>query len=323
MKLLFSLLFIFFSVHAFANEKFSYSEASEYLNPKLIDILEIQTELESQGYWPLDLSNQQQFKDLGVDQIFFDPYSKKIVLLKFGQKVSDAKLIKKLIQVEGDYLYHGTVADNVPYALYFIGHSEVEAATSVRPFGLQPQASAMNLILPYANASCPAEVARGLSFLSQLGSSVAQGIGTQRIANCGLSVFTGAKSSVNGIAKSVKTFVTDPWQAWKNTKESIGQVVDFVSHLHIEVANLVRSLQGLDADTAMQIGCTIAGELLPGILVSAATGAAIAKAAPLLAARLVAVRKLGPVLLALSARRKAKRLRNAEVTIEQLVSCAI
>lgn len=323
MKLLFSVFLLIFSARAHASLKFSYSETPDYAKPQLIDILEVQTQLEERGYWPVDLSHEQRLQRSGVDQIFFDATNSKIVLLKLGQKVSDSNYVGQLINFEGDLLFHGETSGKVPFALYFIGHRELDARHVLKDFGVKKSVSLLRFFIPEAQAACSAST---LAAAGALGMTMSSPLILQKLWNCGLAAGSGAKESVKGLAKGVKTFFSDPAKFWRDTKQAATQLWGFVSKIHIEVGKLVKLMGGLDAETAWQVGCTIAGKLLPSLVLGAVTGAAAAAAItrllPLLSYQLQKVRLMSSVLHVLSRQREAGRLKNAEEAIERVVSCA-
>ena len=323
MKLLFILFGLIVSSRAQADLGFTYSETPDYAKPKLIDILEVQTELEERGYWPVDLSHEQKLQGLGVDQLFFDATTTKLVILKIGQKVSDSKIVNQLISFEGDFLYHGVTSGEVPFALYFINHRESEARVALQEFGIKSKVSLLRYLLPEAQANCGSAMLRAMT--SVAGSLSVPPV-LQRLWNCGMAVGTGARDTVKGFVKGVGTFVSDPAKFWRQTKESARQLWGFVKNIHVEVINLMKIVGGLDFETGMQIGCTIAGKLLPGILAGIVTGGAasalIARSLPLLTYQLNKVRSMSSVLRVLSQQRRAGRLRNADEAIERVVSCA-
>ncbi len=323
MRFLFLAILLTFSVRAHASLGFTYSETADYSAPKLIDVLEVQTELEERGYWPVDLSHEHKLQGIGVDQMFFDSTTSKLVLLKFGQKLSDLEYLGKLINLENDFLFHGETAGNVPFALFFIGHRETEAQNVLQGFGLKKSVSLWRLFIPEAQAACSASA---LGAMGSLSMTMASPVVLQRLWNCGLAVGAGAKESVKGIGKGVKAFFKNPKKFWKDTKESAKQLWGFVSKIHVEVGKLIKLLGGVDSETAWQVGCTIAGQLLPGLVIGAVTGAAaaaaIARLLPMLTAQLQKVRSMGSALQALSRQRVAGRLKNADSAVELVVSCA-
>lgn len=320
MKLLFFIFLLFNALRAQGSENFSYSETPEYAKPNLSDILEVETDLQSEGYWPVDLSGEQRLKAFGADQVFFDPYSKKIVILKFGQRVSDSNLLQKVIKLNGDYLYHGTVGDNVPFALYFIEHNEAEARAAVESFGLVEKKTAMSYLIPSAHAaSCTDTLAKAVGMVNPL-AGVALGAGPQRIFNCGLAALKGAGSSIKGTVNGVANFVRNPGSAWAKAKETVNQLVEFAKHIDSEVKQLSSAIGGLDGATAMQLGCSIAGELIPGLLLGGAAAVTAAKTLPLLIARL---KRIAPVLKSVSILNKERKLSNASRTVSGLVMCGI
>jgi hypothetical protein len=328
MKLLLSLALILFSFCAQASVNFTYSETPEFLKPKLIDILEIQSDLEHQGYYPVDLTHDLKLHALGVDQAFFDITTKKYILLKFGQKVSDPSLIGKLIPFEGDYLFHGENTDKVPYALYFLKHSESEASEVLKAFGAKPQISLLNFLIPEAKATSCSTAALAAAAASPMFASQAQVI--QRLWNCLMTAGTGSISSVQGMARGAMQFLEagalfrrNPQAAWNRITSNFEGMGTFFDRIGNELSELRRL--GIDSETGFHIFCTVLGELAPGILTTIATGGTAAGVLawnlPSLALKLNKIRQLLPVLRRLSEARRAGVIRGSEA-VERVVSCA-
>lgn len=328
MKLVGLFIAIFFASAVHASATFTYSETPEYKKPKLIDILEVQTKLEEQGYWPVDLSHDQKLQWIGIDQAFFDPASKKTVLLKFGMRVSDLNLNGQLLKLNGDYLFHGEIIDKTPFAIYFIDHAESEARAAIRDFKLKPKASVFNLFIPEAKATtCATLQTSSLGMATLANSALTAGVSIQRILSCGMNFRAGVDGSVSGLINGVKTLVSNPEDFWKGAKESWNQLKKFASHIESEVQKLTKAVGGLDTDSALQIGCTLAGELFPGLIVTGLTAgagaAALAKATAALSLKIAKINKMSGALKVISDRRRATKLQNGDAIVDKVVSCAL
>ncbi len=326
MKLLFSIFLLIFSARAQASLKFTYSETKEFAKPNLIDILEVQTELEAHGYWPLDSSHEQKLQGIGVDQIFFDSTTNRFVLLKFGLKVSDSANLGKIIEVEGDFVFHGEVGNKIPYALYFTKHSSQEVASVVQRFGLKTSVSFLNILIPAAHAnSCSKTFMAAVVSLTT--TSVA---GLQQLGKCLLSADEASQESIKSMEKVAisalkAAFTTNPLDYWAKVKAASNQLTRALKQIKNDVAALAKEVGGMDTETQFQIGCSLVGAASPMIAAAVLSGGAAlttARLTAIFANQLRKVRQLVPALRAISLQRRVRGFKAADDTIDMVVSCA-
>jgi hypothetical protein len=329
MRLVFCLIATFFSLSSHAASNVRYEIIGNSKQVSLLALAEFQDYFSRQSFWSVDRSNTGRFAALGADQVFVSSNLQQVIYLKLGLV---PKPFSEWIDVAGGTAFHGKSADNSPFALFFEGISKKEAASLVAGLRMKRQsakADLLSLLLPRAHAaSATCFTATSLAAVTAAAASTTAITGFQTLTTCALSALDGAKETAIGPLESLKRFAEDPSAFWENTKKSFRQLADFVTHIQTEMAELNEALRkGVDPEIIAQIGCTIVGEVVTSVGITAITGgaaaAATAKALTSASLMIARVAKMKNALVALSRAKQAKGSLSVSNALKGMVSCEV
>jgi hypothetical protein len=246
----------------------------------------------SQGYRALS-SRSVLSKQLHFDFAFVGANLEKALLLKSGLR-APAEIMNTVLTDEKSKttVFHFEM-EGTPYVLVAMNLSSSELKDLVRPWLKQKQTASLKwrlLIGEQAHAIAPvcgSWMANQMKeTLSKTASHIDANEMLQSIGRCSAQALDGISSSVSDSLDFFKKLATDPSALWTEMKDSFIELKNFALNIQEELGPALDAVAGLTTEQKTQMACTLAGKLVASAAQAFVSGAALAKALPMMLLKL-------------------------------------
>ena len=254
---------------------------SIYSSPYMI-LADAKRIVEKFGLEPMDLKNTGAIPLFEVDQIYADISAQHAVFLKFDLTLPGYE--EKLVLVDDGFSFSFRVEDRF-VTLFFSNYAESEAlkiSSEIKKnlqqdFQFSQTQTAKNtsiIIRKLANDGC------NCGFKNPLNSSMANSLGLSLLGpltQCFFTALRGTKQNLLEKLDTVKSFTLNPAKLWHAAVEKYRGVIVGIKQVYETVSQFSTQNFSFDFETIMELACTVIGQIVPDILLTAFTGAALAK----------------------------------------------
>ena len=281
---------------------------------------------ETKGYRSLSsrsvLSHQ-----LPFDFVYAGPMLEKALLVKSGLRVPTAELNKLIVDTKSQTIAVHLELDDVPYLVLAVNIDKDEVHNLLKPWlKRKEQASSWKWKLFFgarANAGgmwdCGVRpmnsgIANTVSFIES--NELLQSVG-----RCGAQALQGAASSVGSSLEFFKKLATDPSALWVEMKNSYIELKTFAINIQNEIGPAMDAIAGLSSEQKTQMICTMTGQMVVSAAQAFVSGAALAKALPLM---ILKMKQMSGVLVRLAdLEKRGVFLANKSKIVDEVIACGL
>lgn len=313
-----------FSLHV---QAFQYRVDSELLlKSSPLQAYEFSKWFEAKGYRSLSsrsvLSNQ-----LPFDFAYAGPKLEKALLVKSGLHVPAETLNKIIVDSKSQTIAVHLELDGVPYLILAVNIQKDEVRELLKPW-LNPkqQTSSWKWQLLFgAQANAGGVWDCGMrpmnSGLANTASFIESNELLQSVGRCGAQALQGVSSSVRNSLDFFKKLASNPSALWTEMKDSFTELKNFALNIQSEIGPAMDAITGLTSEQKAQMICTMTGQLVGSAAQAFVSGAALAKALPLMILKLK--QTAGALAKIADLEKRGIFLANKSKLADEVISCGL
>jgi hypothetical protein len=268
------LLFIFtilFNSNIFGATSFKYQYESNKENHFSFEVMTLIHHFEEFQYKRLNPNSKEVIPVLNVEEAMTSSNGDGIIYIKSHLMAPKDQRFKVISMTtpntnEHFYVFH---TDETSMAFFNLTQNEVQLLTKT--------ISKNNEITFYSSISfnsyadtikCTQNIIPPPTNLSEFESSVEYKLLLDRMQDCALNAYKGAKEQVQSTVDFFKTLINDPAALWEKVHQNFIAFKNFVGNFNNEIKNIYKMIKDMDLDQKLELICPIAGQATVGFLTS-------------------------------------------------------
>jgi hypothetical protein len=275
--------FLIFLIHLiYASNLFAASELNfsyTYNGPTKpnfnLELYELSKNFEDKNFIRLSSFPSGNIPLIHADEVMYSNNHKGTIFIKMDL-IAPTNLRYKVIAGTNFYLYH---TDTSSIAFFDFSRDEVlvltddikpNPATSFFTSMFMGTAMAADLV-----GNCRDQTKDIFNDLEVITGKLNYNLLLKKIGECGVNALKGMDGQIENTVNFFKMLKDDPNKLWQDMKESYENLKYMMANLTSELKNIFESMRFLSMDEMLEIGCTMAGETVPS-LVLMTTGVGLA-----------------------------------------------
>lgn len=259
----------------------AYHSVASDLYP-FLDIQEISQKLGVFQFFEMDLTKKGNIFNNSFAQAYLNAENvSQVAILKFDLQLDSGQTILKLS--DSEFICHGKTSRDRFFSLYTKGQKFSDFEKVCARLNEKTIFSFKNFLIKKivpdaqaAKATCPGDNPN-LNDLAAVSNQLTELTFTQRISTCAIEAVRSALKTYTGAVEGAVSIVTNPSELWAQISQQALALKEFVLHLKSEALALFNSMQNMDGELIISLGCQLAGELLASSSLAALGGVGFAK----------------------------------------------
>jgi hypothetical protein len=316
----FLLLPFVYANNSFASSelKFSYSYSGPRKSKFNFELYELSKIFEEKNFSRLTSFPSGNMPMINADEVMYSNYHKGTIFIKVDL-IAPADKRFKIIAGDNFYLYHTETAS---IAFFDFTRDEVSELTRELQKTSVTKVKFMSMFLDKAEANdlvtnCQDTPVNVFSGIEMLTGNLSYSLLLKKIGECGVNAMKGVDGGFEKIDSFFDKLKNNPEKLWKEMKESYENLKYLVTHLTAELKKIYESMRFLSIDEMLEIGCTMAGEAVPGMLLMASGVGIVAGTAKIMVTVLPKLQRFQRLMLNL------RRVKAPTKGMKEALSCAL
>ena len=318
MKIFTTLILLIMTTLCWASEDMSFSYSFTPVKKEFnLELYELSKHFEEKNFSRLTAFPSGNIPLIHADEVMTSNSHPGTIFIK-THLVAPATHQNKIITANGFYLYHTA---NASMAFYDFSKAEVQALLE----GMQPRPVSrnnfLNMFISTAAASdgvpCVQNSSSPLAQLEFVTDKLSYTFLYKKLGECGVAALKGMEGQIESTFNFFQTLKENPAKLWDDMKKSYESMKYFITNFTSELKSFFDSMSGMPLEQLLEIGCTMIGEAMPGLLTMATGVGAVAGTAKIMA---VIIPKLQRIKNLATTFKKHRLPKNAA---KEALSCAL